>query len=610
MALRIEEYALVGDTYTAALVGSDGSIDWLCLPRFDSPACFAALLGDAGHGRFLVGPVGGARSTRRRYVGESMVLVTEHTCDGGVLEVVDCMPVRDDGGATEGGNADIVRVARCTSGSVEVEVELVVRFDYGSVVPWTRRRDDGDLHFVAGPDALSFRSPVRIEPDGLRHRARFTLRRGDSASFVLTWHPSHLPAPSAVDAEVAVEATVQFWEGWHRRVAWEGPAEEGVLRSLATLKALTYAPSGGIVAAPTTSLPEHLGGVRNWDYRYCWLRDASMVLRVLLAAGHTSEAGAWRDWLLRAVAGRPADMQVLYGPRGERRLTESELPWLPGYEGSVPVRVGNRAHSQLQLDVYGEVLDVLAEADRTGVGEDDQADRLASALLDWLEGGWRQPDEGVWEVRCERRHFTHSKVLAWVAFDRGAERGWGPDPARWRAAAEAVKTDVLEKGVDPDTGAFVRSYGARSADAATLLIPSVGFLPGDDPRVLATIGLVERTLLDDGYVRRYQTDPGSDGLPPGEGAFLPCTFWYADALSMAGRNDEARAVFDRLLAARNDVGLLSEEIDPGTGRFLGNFPQAWSHVTLVHTAVQLGLEERGEGVRKVADAARPAGGQA
>jgi len=587
VALPIEDYALLGDTYTAALVGKDGSVDWLCLPRFDSPACFAALLGEPDNGRFRIGPTGGVHATRRWYLDTSLVLITEHVCDGGTIQVVDAMPVRDAGGTVDGGNADLIRIVSCTAGSVEVEVELVVRFDYGSVVPWTRRRDDGDLHFVAGPDALVLRTPVSLEPDGMRHVARFRVSAGDRVPFVLTWHRSHEPPPASIDPEAAVTATVDFWSGWHGRADWVGHAEGAVHRSLATLKALTYAPSGGIVAAPTTSLPEHLGGVRNWDYRYCWLRDASVTLRVLLAAGHTSEAAAWRDWLLRAAAGRPADIQVLYGARGERRLPEAELPWLAGYEGSSPVRVGNAAHNQLQLDVFGEVIEVLTGSEEAGLPEDDDAEGLGLALLDWLEGGWRQPDEGVWEVRGDRRHFTHSKVLAWVAFDRAATCGWGPDPARWRAAAAAVHAEVCAEAVDPTTGAFTQSYGSPGLDAATLLIPSVGFLPAGDPRVLATVEQVERRLTDRGYVRRYETAEDVDGLPPGEGAFLPCTFWYADALALAGRVPEAQAVFDRLLAVRNDVGLLSEEIDPGTGRLLGNFPQAWSHVTLIHTATLL-----------------------
>jgi GH15 family glucan-1,4-alpha-glucosidase len=587
VALPIEDYALLGDTFTAALVGKDGSIDWYCLPRFDSPACFAALLGTPDNGRFLLGPVGGARTTSRRYLEHSLVLVTEHVCDGGTLEVTDLMPVRDAGDTVvDGVNADIVRIAACTSGSVEVEVELIVRFDYGSVVPWSSRRDDGDLHFVAGPDALVLRTPIQLEPEGFVHRARFRLTAGDAVPFVLTWHRSHLPSPDPVDPAAAVEATTRFWSSWHARSEWSGPPTDGVRRSLVTLKALTYAPSGGIVAAPTTSLPEHIGGVRNWDYRYCWLRDASVMLRVLLAAGHNTEACAWRDWLLRAVAGRPADMQVLYGPRGERRIQEQEIPWLTGYEGSRPVRVGNAAHGQLQLDVYGEVIDVLTGAESAGLVDDD-AEQLAVALLEWLEDGWRQPDEGVWEVRGDRRQFTHSKVLAWVAFDRAARAGWGPDPARWRAAAAEVHAEVCARAIDPATGGFTQSYGARPIDAATLLIPTFGFLPADDPRVLATVEQVRRRLLDHGYVRRYETEEGVDGLPPGEGAFLPCTFWYADALALSGRGDEARAVFDRLLALRNDVGLLSEEVDPATGRLLGNFPQAWSHVTLIETATLL-----------------------
>jgi GH15 family glucan-1,4-alpha-glucosidase len=583
MTLRIEDYALIGDTQTAALVGNDGSIDWLCFPRFDSPALFARLLGDESNGRWLLAPSGPVRSVERRYRPGTLVLETDFQTDGGVLRVTDSMPVR-------GAAPDLVRLARCIEGRVRVRMELVLRFDFGSVVPWVRHIPGG-LLAIAGPDAVRLNSDRALEGVDLTTVAEFELGAGEEAGFVLTWYPSHEDVPRAVDPVAATATTTRWWERWSARAQVAGEYEELVRRSLITLKALTYAPTGGIVAAPTTSLPEALGGVRNWDYRFCWVRDATMVLQALVQAGYVAEARAWRDWLLRAVAGAPSKMQIMYGPAGERRLTEIELPWLAGYEGSRPVRIGNAAAHQLQLDVYGELMDALDQARAAGIDHDDDAWRLQSALMEHLEGAWEQPDEGIWETRGERRHFVHSKVMAWVAFDRAAravERGVGDgDGGRWRAARAAVHREVCERGFDRERGTFTQFYGSRALDASTLLIPLVGFLPPDDERVAGTVDAVQRELCRDGLVLRYEADDGGDGLPGDEGAFLPCSFWLADCLALAGRRDEARAMFHRLAGLANDVGLLAEEYDTGRGRQVGNFPQAFSHVALVNTALNV-----------------------
>jgi GH15 family glucan-1,4-alpha-glucosidase len=584
MPLPIEDYALIGDTQTAALVGRDGSVDWLCLPRFDSPACFSALLGDESHGRWLLAPAEEVRRTERRYRPGTLVLETDFHTGGGVLQVVDSMPIRDEA-------PDVVRVARCTKGRVAVRMELVLRFDFGRSVPWVQRAADGGVTATAGPDAVHLIPGRPVHGRDLTTVAEFELDEGDEVPFVLTWYPSHEPEPKPVDAIAATADTTAWWEEWTARSRAWGVHRDLVQRSLITLKALTYAPTGGIVAAPTTSLPEHIGGVRNWDYRYCWVRDATLVLQSLMGAGYMDEAAAWRDWLLRAVAGSPSELQIMYGPAGERRLTELELPWLPGYEGSAPVRIGNAASYQFQLDVYGELMDALTQAAEGGIEADEDAWRLQVALMEYLEGAWDEPDEGIWEVRGRRRAFVHSRVMTWVAFDRAVRmvEAHGRDgPAdRWRAQREAVHREVCERGWDSERGTFTQSYGSRGLDAATLLIPAVGFLPPDDERVIGTVEAVQRELCRDGFMLRYDTAEADDGLPPGEGAFLPCSFWLADALTLIGRQDEARELFDRLAALANDVGLLAEEYDPRLGRQVGNFPQAFTHVGLVNTARNL-----------------------
>ncbi|MFJ3583677.1 glycoside hydrolase family 15 protein [Streptomyces sp. NPDC090127] len=591
MTQRIDDYALIGDLQTAALVGRDGSIDWLCLPRFDSGACFAALLGDEENGHWRIAPKGATTCTTRGYAGDSLVLETYWETRGGTVKVIDFMPQRD-------AAPDVMRIVEGVSGSVEVESVLRLRFDYGSVVPWVRR-SDGHRVAVAGPDSAWLRSepPVKTWGQQFSTCSSFTVDAGEKVAFVLTWHPSHHPRPPLIDPYTALDECLTDWRDWAARCAYQGPYREAVLRSLITLKALTYAPTGGIVAAPTTSLPEELGGVRNWDYRSCWLRDSTLTLGALLSAGYVDEAAAWRDWLLRAVAGDPADLQIMYGPGGERRLPEMELPWLRGHADSAPVRIGNAAVDQFQLDVYGEVMDSLFMAREAGIPPVDHAWNLQLSLLGFLESTWRDPDEGLWEVRGPRRQFVHSKVLAWVAADRAvrtleADPSLRGDPARWRAMRDEIHADVCAKGYDPERNTFTQSYGSRELDAATLLIPRFGFLPPHDPRVVGTVDAVRKELTHDGFVRRYSTEGESvDGLPGGEGTFLVCSFWMADALRMTGRKEEARELFERLLTLRNDVGLLAEEYDPASGRQLGNFPQAFSHIGLVGTALALPWEE-------------------
>jgi GH15 family glucan-1,4-alpha-glucosidase len=574
----IEDYAVVSDTQTAALVGRDGSVDWLCLPRFDSQACFAALLGDRRHGRWKIAPAGGVKRVERRYREDTMVLETDFHTEDGAVRLVDCMPPR-------GEAPDIVRLVQGLEGRVDVEMELVLRFDYGSVVPWVRRHGDYRLA-VAGPDAVRLDSGVPTRGENLTTRASFAVASGDEVPFVLTWYPSHRPEPAPVPAAQAVDDTCTWWRDWISRCQHADPL---VRRSLLTLKALTYAPTGGIVAAPTTSLPELIGGVRNWDYRFCWLRDATLTLLALLSVGFVDEARAWRDWLLRAVAGDPQDVQIMYGCAGERRLTELELPWLPGYEKSGPVRIGNAASTQFQLDVFGEVMDAMLQAREQGMEPEPHAWALQRVLMEFLESNWSRPDDGLWEVRGTRRHFVHSKVMAWVAFDRAVKTvertGLPGDVDRWRRERDEVHREVCEKGWDAERGTFTQSYGSQALDAALLLIPRTGFLPGDDPRVIGTIEAVRRELECDGLLLRYPTEEFDDGLPPGEGAFLPCSFWLADALALAGRRDEARALYTRLAGLANDVGLLSEEYDPVAGRLVGNFPQAFTHLALVNTAM-------------------------
>ncbi|MDP8957547.1 MAG: glycoside hydrolase family 15 protein [Actinomycetota bacterium] len=597
MALRIEDYAMIGDTQTAALVGRNGSIDWLCLPRFDSGACFAALLGTEQNGRWIIAPKGGPKKTRRRYVGDTLILETVHTTDDGEVAVVDLMPVR-------GEAADIVRIVEGRRGRVPMRSELIIRFDYGSIVPWVRR-ESGYLLAVAGPDALWLSAPVETHGDDLTTVSEFAVAEGDRIPFVLAYTGSSEGPPERIDAEATVEATREFWEQWIRRCEPVRGYEDEVHRSLITLKGLTYAPTGGIVAAATTSLPEDIGGVRNWDYRYCWLRDATFTLYSLVSSGYIDEAEEWREWLLRAVAGQPSKMQIMYGAAGERRLLEHELDWLEGYEGSKPVRVGNAAVNQLQLDVYGELTDLLHQAREAGIPPNEHVWDLQKVVMDFLEGTWRQPDEGIWEVRGPRRHFTHSKIMAWVAFDRAAravERFHREGPAdKWRAIARDIRDEVCREGFDAERQTFTQVYGSHEVDASLLMIPLVGFLPAHDDRVSGTVAAVERDLLDAGFVHRYRTKTGIDGLPGDEGTFIPCTFWYADNLTLMGRVDDATAVLERLLALRNDVGLLSEEYDTNAKRLVGNFPQAFSHVSLINTARNLADRGRGPAQRRGAE---------
>jgi GH15 family glucan-1,4-alpha-glucosidase len=582
MASPVEDYALIGDTHTAGLVSRQGSIDWLCLPRFDSPACFAALLGDRSNGRWLLTPAGPVREVRRRYQGDTMVLETEYRTDDGIVRVVDCMPPRQ-------WDPDVARVVEGVRGRVPMRMELTIRFDYGSIVPWVRHID-GALHAIAGPDSVWLRTPVPVRGENWSTLADFTVTEGQRVPFMLTWHASHRPAPRRINPIRALGDTEAWWGQWASHVDYAGGWQDAVIRSLLTLKALTYAPTGGIVAAPTTSLPEQLGGVRNWDYRYCWLRDATFTLSALMLAGLADEARAWREWLLRAVAGQPRQMQILYGVGGERRITEQELPWLNGYEESRPVRIGNAAVHQFQLDVYGEIMDTLHLGRHIGLESDEAAWDLQQALLEFLESKWREPDEGIWEIRGPRRHFTHSKVMAWVALDRAIKAvelmGHDGPVDRWRAVRRELHDEVCREGYDTERDTFVQFYGADHLDASLLLIPLVGFLPADDPRVKGTVAAIQRELTVDGLVHRYPPEGSQsvDGLPPGEGTFLACTFWLADNLALMGRREEALAIFERLLSLRNDVGLLAEEFDPSSGRQLGNFPQAFSHVALVNTA--------------------------
>nr|WP_239135102.1 glycoside hydrolase family 15 protein [Streptomyces sp. SID12488] len=590
---RIEDYALVGDHQTAALVGMNGSVDWLCLPRFDSAACFAALLGDERNGHWRIAPEGADRCTRRAYRPGTLVLDTEWETDEGAVRVTDLMPQRDR-------SPDLVRIVEGVRGEVTVRSTLRLRFDYGSVVPWMRRVN-GHRVAVAGPDSVWLRTDEGVRTWGrdFTTYSEFTVAEGERVAFVLTWHPSHEPHPPFVDPYEALDTAVSDWQDWSARCTYDGPHRDAVVRSLITLKALTYAPTGGIVAAPTTSLPEELGGVRNWDYRYCWLRDSTLTLNALLSAGYHEEAESWRDWLLRAVAGDPADLQIMYGLAGERRLPEFELDWLPGFAGSAPVRIGNAAVRQLQLDVYGEVIDSLALARRSGLPSKPHMWRVQVALMEFLRTAWRQPDEGLWEVRGPRRHFVHSKVMAWVAADRAVRqlelnpKLSGGDLEGWRAMRDEVHQEVCERGYDPERNTFTQFYGSRELDAAVLLLPRVGFLPADDPRIVGTIDAVSEELGNNGFVRRYSTDgPVVDGLPGDEGVFLACSFWLADALHMIGRTKEARALFERLVGVTNDVGLLAEEYDPVADRQLGNFPQAFSHIGLVNTALALYGDEQ------------------
>jgi len=589
MSTPLEDYALIGDCETAALVSRRGSIDWLCWPRFDSHACFAALLGGAEHGRWLIEPVNERARRRHAYRDQTLILETQIDDADGAVTVIDFMPPR-------GHNSDIVRLVRGDRGRVRMRMELILRFDCGLSIPWVTRLPDGSLRAIAGPNMVVLRTPVEIRGQDLTTVAEFDVAAGDTIPFVLTHGWSHVDPPAAIDPQAALNETLTFWTDWSARNKSTGEWSDAVMRSLITLKALTYAPTGGIVAAPTTSLPEHLGGVRNWDYRYCWLRDATLTLLALMNAGYFDEAGAWRDWLLRAAAGAPSQAQIMYGIAGERNLPEIELPWLPGYTESRPVRIGNAAHGQLQLDVFGEVMDALHQA-RCGGLQTREADwAFQRALLVHLEEVWDQPDQGMWEVRGAPQHFTYSKVMAWVALDRGirnAETMNADGPLdRWRALRSRIHDEVCARGFNTQRNAFVQAYGSSQLDASLLLLPTTGFLPATDPRVRGTIEAIERDLLVDGFVLRYDTHATDDGLPPGEGAFLACTFWLADAYALSGRQDEARALFERLLSLRTDLGLLSEEYDVGARRLVGNFPQAFSHIALLTTAHNLARIEK------------------
>jgi GH15 family glucan-1,4-alpha-glucosidase len=583
---KIEDYAFLSDTQTSALVSRDGCVDWLCFPRFDSGACFAALLGDRENGRWRFFPEGEVTATRRRYRGDTLILETEIETAEGAVRLIDFMPPR-------GENPDIVRIVEGMRGSVRMKMELIIRFDYGHIIPWVRKCDGG-LEAIAGPDALILRTPVETRGEDLTTVAEFEVAEGDSFPFVLTWFPSHEKPPRAIHPEHALRQTEEYWESWSKRCHAQGPWRDAVVRSLITLKGLTYAPTGGIVAAATTSLPEGIGGVRNWDYRYCWLRDATFTLVALIEAGYLEEARSWREWLLRAVAGSAAQMQIMYGVRGERRLEEFEIEWLSGYEQSRPVRIGNAATKQFQIDVYGEVLDSMYCAHRAGIESSELDWRLQAALLKFLESKWEEPDEGIWEVRGGRQQFTHSKMMAWVAFDRGVKLieecdcAAGEHLERWRKVRDRIHGQVCALGYNVKKKAFTQFYGSEELDASLLMMPLVGFLPATDERVRNTIEAVERELMEGGFVLRYRPQANVDGLPGGEGVFLLCTFWLADCLHLVGRTEDARALFERLLALRNDLGLLSEQYDPHARRQLGNFPQAFSHVALVNTARILG----------------------
>ncbi|SFQ53786.1 Glucoamylase (glucan-1,4-alpha-glucosidase), GH15 family [Amycolatopsis arida] len=587
MSTPLEDYALIGDTYTAALVSRSGSIDWLCLPRFDSSACFAALLGGPEHGHWTLAPKGDGWTVRRRYLPDSLVLETTYSCPEAEVRVLDCMPVRGD-------EPDLLRRVEGVRGRVLVRSELMPRFDYGKAMPWLRS-EGRRLHAVAGPDHLTLDSDLEHDVSAEDHaEVDFSVGASDAVDFRLSWSLPEEEVTAAFDVGAAIEETAEWWRTWTDCCSYSGEYRDAVVRSLITLKALTYAPTGGMVAAPTTSLPEQLGGVRNWDYRYCWIRDATFTLLALLAAGYDEEAKEWREWLLRAVAGRPEQMQIMYGVDGQRRLPELELGWLPGYEGSRPVRIGNDAAQQYQLDVYGELMDALHQARAHGIPPNPDAWRLQRRLMDFLEGHWQDPDNGIWEVRGPQRHFTHSKIMAWAAADRAvkAVEDFGLDgPAeKWKRLRQEIFDEVCKRGYDPDRNTFTQYYGSQSLDAALLMIPNVGFLPATDDRVRGTVAAVEKELLQDGFVQRYTMTAATqhiDGLPSGEGAFLPCTFWLADNYILQGNVDKGRALFERMLDLRNDVGLLSEEYDPHTGRLVGNFPQALSHIPLIDTAFNL-----------------------
>ena len=584
---KIEDYAFLSDTQTGALVSRDGCVDWLCFPRFDSPACFASLLGARENGRWFFHPDEEVERTRRRYRDETLVLETEIETKSGAVRLIDFMPPR-------GENPDIIRIVEGLRGKMSMHMELIIRFDYGQIVPWVRKRHDG-LEAIAGPDGLILRTPIETCGKDLTTVAEFSVAKGDRVPFVLTWFASHAKPPRKVNAEHALRDTEKYWRDWSSQFQSKGEWRDAVMRSLITLKGLTYAPTGGLVAALTTSLPEEIGGVRNWDYRFCWLRDAALILLALLRSGYREEAKSWRQWLLRAIAGSPAQMQAIYGVRGERRLEEFEIPWLSGYENSKPVRIGNAASNQFQLDVYGEILAAIWQADRAGLKLEEPDWALMVALMKFLESNWHKPDEGIWEVRGGRKHFTHSKMMAWVAFDRAVklveECGCAANEhiSRWQKLRDQIHAEVCERGYNTRKKAFTQFYGSDALDASLLTMPLTGFLPAADERVRSTIEAIERELVQEGFVLRYRPqEENVDGLPGREGVFLPCSFWLADCLHLLDRKKEARELFERLLNVRNDLGLLSEEYDPREKRQLGNFPQAFSHVALISAARILG----------------------
>ncbi|HVA95382.1 MAG TPA: glycoside hydrolase family 15 protein [Candidatus Dormibacteraeota bacterium] len=582
MSTRIEDYALIGDCETAALVSHQGSIDWLCWPNFASPACFAALLGTEENGHWSIAPKAASQSSRR-YIDHTLVLETSFKTREGHVVLVDFMPLRK-------GNSSLVRIVRCVQGHVTMAMQLALRFDYGRSVPWVTRMQEGDMRAIAGPDMVMLHTTAPLRGESMKTVSEFTVREGESVAFVMTYGPSYDPPAKPVDPERSLRETVSFWKKWAERLRPEEEYADAVERSLITLKALTYRPTGGIVAAPTTSLPEQIGGPRNWDYRYCWLRDATFTLLALMNAGYFDEACAWRDWLLRAAAGSPDQVQIMYGICGERNLMEWEVDWLCGYEGSKPVRIGNAASKQLQLDVYGEVADALLHAHLGGIPTNPSDLALQQALTDHLAKIWQQPDDGIWEVRGGQKQFTYSKIMAWVAFDRAIQNaeknGLKGEVHRWRAVREKIHQEVCQQGFNPEVGSFTEYYGSKELDASLLLIPMVGFLPPHDPRVRGTIEAIEKHLMPDGFVLRYRTQKSQDGLPAGEGAFLACSFWMVSALKMLGRTEDAKRLFDRLLSVRNDVGLLAEEYDPKAKRQLGNFPQALSHISVVNAAYE------------------------
>jgi GH15 family glucan-1,4-alpha-glucosidase len=600
--MRIEQYGVIGDMHTVALVGSNGSIDWLCLPKFGSQACFASLIGMEANGYWRIAPSDPSPLVKRSYQGDTLVLETEYLTRSGRARVIDFMP-------TQSEERRVVRIVEGLEGKVDMQMGLVIRFDYGKTVPWVRHLDDCGMVAVAGPNALTLHTAVPIHGENLSTVAEFSVATGERKSFVLTSHRSNAPLePTPVDAEDLLGKTRAFWDEWSARCKYRGPWRAALVRSLITLKALTYEPTGGIMAAATTSLPEFIGGVRNWDYRFCWLRDATFTLYSFMTAGYLDEARSWSAWLLRAVAGDPSQMQIMYGESGERLLTEVELPHLIGYENSRPVRIGNAASEQFQLDVYGEVMDAMNLARTSGIETDADSWRLQRHLVTFVIEHWRDPDEGIWEIRGPRRHFTHSKVMAWVALDRAVKAveqfGLEGDAAGWSAVRAEIHDDICRMGFNSERNAFTQSYGATELDASLLMMPMVGFLPANDPRIVATVERIEKELMSGGFIQRYQTSPSGkvDGLPPGEGTFLPCSFWLADCLHLMGRRDDARELYERLLAVRNDLGLLSEEYDPVERRHLGNFPQAFSHVCLVNSAYNLNPQTVGPAeIRGAAD---------